>query len=375
MTMTLRQRFLGTVRFEPVDRIPYHCEYMWQSTVLRWLKEGLPDEAVPRENGRIPGIVMLNDYFGCDKGEGPGLNVNLDILPPFEPERIAEDETTWTHRDRLGIVVRTFKDSPDTPTAQFIEHPVKTRSDWAQLKKRYDPSTPGRLPDNWGPGLVTALNEATHHIGVGAMGLFWTTRDWLGAETLLTTFYEDPWLIHDMMNALTNLWIEALRPVVDKVQIHHFGLSEDMAYRNGSLISPALFREFMTPCYERLTFFLRNHDVAQICVDTDGLLDELVPLFLECGVNALTPIEVQCGNDPITLRKKYGKRLVLHGGVDKRALARGKDAIRKEMESKVPWLLEQGGYFPGVDHAIPHDVSFRDFCYYMELKRKMIGVE
>jgi len=373
MAMTTLERYIGTIRFEPVDRVPYHCDIAWASAVRRWIKEGLPEDAVPKKDGEIPGIVALGDYFGCDKSEGPGLNVNLGILPPFEHEIIAEDELTRTERHGLGITQRTFKNNPETSMPEFIDHPVKTRKEWQEMKKRYDPSTPGRLPENWGDQLIEELKNATHPIGVGTSGLYWTLRDWLGAERLLLTFYDDPWMIHDMMETLTNLWIETLKPVVEKVQMHSFGLSEDMAYRNASLISPAMFREFMAPRYRRLTSFLKDHGVEHICIDCDGLLDELLPLFMECGVTAITPVEIQCGNDPVAMRKKFGKNLVIHGGIDKRALAGGEDAIRKEMESKVPWLLEQGGYFPSIDHAVPYDVSFKDFCYYMELKKKMIG--
>jgi len=364
---------MATVRFEPIDRVSYGCDIAWASAVKRWIKEGLPEEVVPKQDGKIPGIVSLGDYFGCDKSEGPGLKLNLGILPPFEHEIIAEDEATITERHGLGIVQRSFKDSPETSMPEFIDHPVKSRDDWLRVKKRYDPATPGRLPENWGPELIEGLKKATHPIGAGVSGLYWTSRDWLGAERLLVTFYDDPWMIHDMMETLTDLWIETLRPVVSEVHLHSFGLSEDMAYRNASLISPDMFREFLAPCYKRLTSFLRDNGVEHICVDCDGLLDELLPLFMECGVNAITPVEIQCGNDPVAMRKKYGKRLIIHGGIDKRALAKGKEAIRKEMDPKVPWLLEQGGYSPGIDHAVPHDVSFEDFCYYMELKKEMIG--
>ena len=146
-----------------------------------------------------------------------------------------------------------------------------------------------------------------------------------------------------------------------------------MAYRGGSLISPEMFREFMAPRYRRLASFVRDNGVAEFLVDCDGRLDDLLPLFVDCGVNGITPVEIQAGNDPVRIRKEFGRDLVIHGAIKKGELAKDRKAIDDEMEGKVPWLLEQGGYFPTLDHAVPNDVSYDNFCYYMEVKRRMVG--
>ena len=65
---------------------------------------------------------------------------------------------------------------------------------------------------------------------------------------------------------------------------------------------------------------------------------------------------------PFALRKKYGQDLILGGAIGKRALIKGKDAVREEVMSKVPFLLEKGGYFPSVDHLVPSDLPFENYC-------------
>ena len=64
---------------------------------------------------------------------------------------------------------------------------------------------------------------------------------------------------------------------------------------------------------------------------------------------------------------------MLHGNFDKRRMAWGREAIDQEWERLRP-AIEQGGFFPSVDHAVPADVSFSNFCYYMEKKREILGV-
>ena len=74
------------------------------------------------------------------------------------------------------------------------------------------------------------------------------------------------------------------------------------------------------------------------------------------------------GMGPIEIRKRFGRDLFLIGGIDKRVLAQDKDAVEREVMSKVPWFLENGGgYIPMLDHAIPPDSSYRNFLYYREV--------
>ena len=132
--------------------------------------------------------------------------------------------------------------------------------------------------------------------------------------------------------------------------------------------SPEMFKTFIQPHYVKICQFLRANGVEIIFVDSDGYLDELIPLWLEVGINGFSPLEVAAGMDAIALRKKYGRDIVLAGNIDKRALISGRDAMDKEVE-KANTLLTQGGYFPAVDHSVPPDVSYRNFNYFLQALR------
>jgi len=149
-------------------------------------------------------------------------------------------------------------------------------------------------------------------------------------------------------------------------------LWEDMAYRNGPMISPAMFRTFMSPYYRRVIDCGRALGIEVFEVDTDGDCSLLIPLFLDAGVNMLLPFEVQAGMDIREVRARYGRRLIIEGGLDKRALARGQDAIRAEVDAKVPALLRDGGFIPAIDHLVPPDVSLADFEFYLRYLRDVV---
>jgi uroporphyrinogen decarboxylase len=146
---------------------------------------------------------------------------------------------------------------------------------------------------------------------------------------------------------------------------------EDMAYKNGSLISPRLVREFMLPYYKRFIEHVRGLGCDIIIVDSDGDVTQLAPLFIEVGVNVMLPFEVQAGMDVRAFRQRYGRNLALIGGLDKRSLTHGRAAIDAEIELRVPELLAGGGYISCLDHTCPPDVSLSAFRYFLQRVRSL----
>ncbi len=165
-------------------------------------------------------------------------------------------------------------------------------------------------------------------VGDYPFGVFGTPRDLLGAEELLVAFYDDPGMVRDMMDHLTTLWLHLWEQVARHVQIDQIHIWEDMSGKQGSLISPAMVNEFMMPCYDRIADLAKRCGVRVISVDTDGNCGELVPLMMAHGVNVFMPFEVQAGNDLFDYRRRY-PTLGIMGGLDKRALARGRAEIER----------------------------------------------
>ena len=149
---------------------------------------------------------------------------------------------------------------------------------------------------------------------------------------------------------------------------------EDMAFNKGPLVSPAFVKRYMVPRYRKVVDLLRSHDVEALILDCDGNIDELLPIWIDCGINATYPLECAAGMDGRKVRKEYGNDVILIGNVDKRALARGKQEIDAEID-KVKSLLEWGGYFPNVDHHIPPDVPYENMVYFLNEVRKLSDYE
>jgi uroporphyrinogen-III decarboxylase len=189
------------------------------------------------------------------------------------------------------------------------------------------------------------------------------------AETALLAFYEYPEMVKDMMNHLTDLWIFLWERVAREVKIDHVHIWEDMSGRQGSLISPAMVREFMMPCYDRIADFAKSVGARIVSVDTDGNCSELVPLMMEHGVNMFLPFEVQAGNDVRDFRKLYPE-LGIWGGLDKRALAGTKADVNVEID-RCRDMVEKGRYAPMFDHLVAPNASWENFVYAAEEVRKI----
>jgi uroporphyrinogen decarboxylase len=387
MGILTRERFLGICRFErPGDLClltPYINSF-WAETLKEWIKQGAPEQILDTR--------FRGDYFQFDHMRllheiktGSAMDREFEIygatyryeippiVPPYDARLIEEDEHTVTLINEGGQKVKISKDTPEK-MPMYLDHPVKDRASWEEYKKRLDPNTPERCPSDW-DAYVQKMNSRDVPTTLYVGSFFGYLREWTGLKSLLYMFYDDPNLIEDMMDQICYLETECIKRVVKDLRVDRALFWEDMAFRSGPLISPAMFRKFMVPRYRKVTDLLLSSGIDVIMVDSDGNINELIPLWLECGINFFWPLECAAGNDAVALRKKYGKDVILGGNIDKRALLKGRDAIREEVMSKVPFLLESGGYFPSIDHMVPPDVTFESYRYFINTLREIAGLK
>jgi len=339
----------------------------WEKTLERWHKEGLPEDVhIEPAHYSSP-----TEFFGLDRREGVG--VNLRLVPDFEEVTIEETDDYRIYINSEGIKLKELRKGKEQSMPHWLEFPIKNRQNWKEFKKRLNPSSPARYPD-WWEDKKRCWKERDYPLSISAPSLYGALRDWIGFENLSVMFYDDPDLVHEMMDFLAEVGMETIHRALDEVDIDYADFWEDMAYKTGPMVSPKIFKEFMLPSYKKVTSFLREHGVDIFMLDSDGNINELIPLWLEGGVNGFWPLEVAAGMDPVALRKKYGKQVLLIGGIDKRVLARDKKAIEKEVMGKVPFLVSQGGYIPSLDHTVPPDVPFENYMYYLQLI-KTVSIE
>jgi len=288
--LTNRERFVRLFKGQPVDHAPFF-QFMgaWSSSIERWKTEGLdPDLDVTRRN--------LWKVMGFEGSRGYFVRINSFVYPHFDAEVLEEQGDVLLVRGPWGGVLRTRKGSEVMPLT--IAGVVEDRASWEAIKERLDPDTPGRFPENWEQVCCEAI-ESDEPIYTGDLpnGFFGGPRYLLGFDRQVMLLYDDPALMHDILDTLCDLWIALYTRVQQDVPIDYYFIWEDMCYKGGPLISPALFREFLLPRYKRLTSALKEAGVKLIFVDSDGDFRKLLPLWVEGGVDITFPWESQFGLD------------------------------------------------------------------------------
>jgi uroporphyrinogen decarboxylase len=343
-----------------VDRIPFTMQWgPWDETHRRWKQQGM------RNDGD------WHTMFDFDSG-GIGTGVDFGICPPFEREQVDEDDEHITFRDEHGVLQRMRKDG--TSMSEWLDYPVKDRRTWEEHKRRFDPSTPERFPADWDKR-AAELKGSDEMIGIGfyPYGFFAGARTMMGAEACMVAMAEDPELIEDINGTLCDLWCTLLERVSDEARVDAVHAWEDMAFKSGSLISPAMFERYLTPYYQRLMGLADQRGATIRLVDSDGYMHGLTPLFLEAGLTGIFPYEVQAGNDLTHLLNAHPDLRAL-GHIDKRAMTRDKAAVEAEIERLKP-IADIGRFIPHMDHGIPPDVSWENYQQMVWCWKELVGKE
>jgi len=375
--MNDRERYVETLLFGKPDKVTLQPGEGRLSTRQAWYAQGLPHEVKPDEISRYAyNLIGIPEPW---PETGAEFSVNERMIPQFEEKVIEMHEETQVVQDWKGNIceisteytTQHLRDPIDFVTRRWIKCPVESWDDWEAMKERYNPDDLQRLPAN-PQDLGERLRERTWPIEFHFSGPFWQMREWLGFEQLCTLFYDDPHLIRDMVS----FWTDYIERLMDNAfrycvpdEIH---LSEDMAYKAFSMISPAMAREFLFPAWKRWGELISSKSIPIYAMDSDGFIGELIPLWIEAGINACDPIEVAAHNDIVAFREQFGRRMAFLGGVDKRKMAAGGAQLNAEFKRLRP-VVESGGYIPSCDHGIPADVSWQNYLQYVKGLAELTG--
>ena len=346
----------------------------------------------------VPGAGLIQREFGfysLDKwrrDEGLAPDADLDALFGFDPpgrfglgalgwceagfdpiftEEVIEDRGDYEIvRDFAGRSVLFFKGRRNGFMPEYVDHPVKDKRTWEELCKwRMDPKTPSRQKamDEYLPKIAEKARQG-YFISQNIVGGYMYLRSLIGPEELLYMVYDNPELVHDCMKT----WFELADNIIARhqqvVEIDEIFIGEDICYNHGPLISPDMIREFLFPYYSQL---LENASRRQpnhprkmgFEVDTDGFCNPVIDLYREIGMNYMNPFEVASNCDVVEIGKQYPD-LLMSGGIDKRVLAQGKDAIDRMVDRIFPVMKARGGFIPTCDHGVPEEVTLENYLHY-----------
>lgn len=373
--MNPRERYLTTLRFGRPDRVPLQPGGPRESTLAAWHTQGLPAEAdwtaaLAAEVG-VPAEAFV----------GPAhLPELFRMIPTFEEKVLEHRDGHYIVQDWMGAITEIsdrydytyIRAAKDFVTRRWHRWPVESRRDWEEkIKWRYDAADPRRFTaEFWAQAEAAATSGRAVLLSVN--GPFWQMREWVGMEGLCRLMIDDPQLVQDMAAFWTDYTLRVLETLVRRVRLDILAISEDMAYKAHSMISPAMTRRFLQPTYLAWRDLLNAYGETLMDMDSDGYIAHLIPIWIESGITVCDPIEVAAGNDILAFRRQFGRQMAYRGGIDKRALAAGGQVMRDEVRRVAP-LIADGGYIPGCDHGVPPDISWPNFIEYTRLLAQLTG--
>ena len=355
-----REEYLDHMTFKSNDR-PLFTEIFGP---LLGLKEEWEEQGATEEELDFSAFTYRCEAQG-------GLPVNVGRNGGYPEELIEETDEYKVWRDGLG---RTMKLPKETATLALpMDYPVKTMDDWLKLKPWYE-FPEDRLSRDWQGAAKTHL-ENDRVIGVGIPGGFDEPRQLLGEEGLCIAYYEQPELIHDILQTIADTAYRVFDVVSAKVKIDKLSVHEDMAGKSGSLAGPIQIEEFIKPYYRKIWDLLESRGTRLFDQDSDGDMNSVIDAFLDAGINCMHPMEPASNMDIVKVREKYGTKLAFYGGIDKHVIRRSKEEIVAELEYKIPPMVASGGCVIALDHRIPNGTPLENYKFYIEKAWEIINRE
>ena len=296
------------------------------------------------------------------------IPVTTGMMGGYPTETIEDNDEYTISRDGLG---RIMKRSKMAATGSLpMNYPVKNMDDWLKLKPFYEFSE-ARFGKDWEATAQRHL-EAGRVVCVSIPGGFDITRQLMGVERVCVAYYDQPELIHDILNTVGDTASRVLDRVSAAVQVDLLSVHEDMAGISGPLAGPKQVAEFIKPYYRRIWDMLANRGARLFDQDSDGDMNPVIQVFLDAGVNCMHPMEPAANMDIVKIREKYGTKLAFYGGIDKHIIRRSKEEIVAELEYKIPPMIATGGCVIALDHRIPNGTPLENYKFYIKKVWEML---
>lgn len=350
--MTHRERFLGSLNRQPVDRLPWG-DSLWGETRARYIAENQLD----RDEDPVT-------HFDMSWRTGGWLNSTARLN---SEELIEETEETKLVKNGNGATLRWWKNKQGTP--EHVDFDVQDRSGWeADIKPHLVDVDRARIPfEGYREAKAKAAAEG-RAFGWAGVAPFEQMHPMCGHEYMLMGMALDPDWVTDMVQTYADLTINHLKVLfAEEGAPDFFWYYEDMGFKERPFMSPAMYEALVQPGHAKLFEFAHSLG-CKVIVHSCGFVEPLVPGLVDAGMDCLQAMEVKAGMDMPRIAETFGDRITFCGNLDIRLLAANdRAAIDLELDRKIKPVLGMGSSFiVHSDHSIPPGVDHDTLKYFFE---------
>ncbi len=349
--MTSKERFARAFQHKEADRVVM-WDFPWPGALRKWHAEGMPEN------------VSYEEYFDVDNVG----RVVPDESPRYPITVVEEDDEFITIKNEWGTTVRNFKMQDSTP--DFIDHTIIDWDTWLAAKERITPDRDRIQWDYLQKNYKEWVKEGRWLLGDVNFTFNTLSSTVMGMERFLVYMVTDPELCMDMLEHILKVDLQLLDMAWDAgYTFDMLNIRDDMGYKGTAFFSVDMYKQIIKPTHQMAVDWAKKKGIY-VRLHSCGNINTLLPEIMTVGFDALHPMEVKAGMDPVQVKKEYGDRLVLHGGFDA-MLWHDKEAILAEIRRLLPILKENGGYIFAADHSIPNDVPFENMKAIIALVKEL----
>ncbi len=354
------ERVKKTLKCIEPDRIPLH-DFFWAEFISRWIKEK-----------NLPSDTNIYYYYDMDM---------MVISPNMDPKKkscqiIERGDNYVVWKSGFGCTLKKFDYAP---MPRYLDFSIKSPDEYESFEFD-DPKDNDRYHNTRQdiisgdgftplPSFSEAIEEAKDKICIfGSVceghEALWRMR---GPEDVYMDLATCPEKIKKFVKRIGDFMIEIGERQLDEFKdIKGLFIWGDVAYKNGMLFSPKLWKEIFYPVVKKMCKEFHKRGAILIyhgCGDSRAILDDLI----EAGIDAYHTLEVKAGMDAVELKKKYKNKLAYLGNMDAlNVLPGSKDNIKKDLLYRLN-AAKGGGFMPGADHSVPGNVSAENYDYFISL--------
>ncbi len=345
-----------------------------------------------QEADRVP-VALGGGPYGIVDGLYFRLLEHLGLGGPVEPFRQGHSISYMDDRvlSALGVDMRYVwpADSPGSPSQQTND-PDTLLDGYGQVWKRAVPyyytgtgilaeansiddidrivNWPDTRDPRWTAGVrarAQALREGADYFVAARMvtshGIFQTACDLRGTAEFMTDLALNEDFACHLLDRITETiagllkgYLEATDGCIDLIELP----GDDYASNENLLISPAMFRTFIKPRLQQLIAVVRTHNPdLKIMLHSDGMIEKLLPDFIDLGIDVLHPLEPVPAMDLPAIKARYGDRLAFLGGIDiAHAMPGSREDVVAEVKRRIEQLAPGGGYVLAPANHLQADV-------------------
>jgi len=314
--MNSKERVLAVLNRKAVDRLPVD---IWHTPEIE---------------------QVLHDHFGTKRDLDLYRKMGIDKIVWISPMYNAPDADSPAGSFHDGAAQRSMWGTPlkeqqagDATYHEFGEAPLRGYETVESLDTY--PHWPEPDHFDYEAMVATAMEASKDFVTMGPwVSFFEIYCQMRGLETSMMDLALKPDLVIATLDRIEDCQTQMMRRFFNRVAGHldMVFISDDMGSQNGLLISEGMWDLFFKDRMTRWCEMIHSYGL-KVFYHSDGACGPLIPRLIDCGIDVLNPIQHVCpGMDRSELKRKYGERVVFHGGIEnQQALPFGTaDDVRQE---------------------------------------------